>query len=549
MFRQNRILPLLAAGLLLAGGACSDSTGGNDSQIQLALQPQFPASYTPGVFDLAVDRVRVRLIRPPAEAVVDTLILFPADQTELSVRIRVPLLSRREILKATLEMSAGTQVLFSGTRDIEVTDVVGVAPAIPLQYVGPGTLMTSLRIEPRDSALRPGQAFTYRIHAFSGPTALEEFYVGWSTDDPDHVPIDANGALVAPSARGSFLLRVVSPTGLKDSTRVWISPPATGMAYIGGDEQTSAVGTQLPGLLIVRLTALDGMGVPGVPVRFTALSGGTVREPVILTDAEGYARNNVILGPNAGLQLFEASTAGFPTLTFRATAKAGPPFRITALAGGNQQGTVGQVLPNALIARVTDAAGNFIAGVPVTWQVVSGGGVLEQVDTQTNLNGVALALYRLGTLPTTNSIRVTASGLSVPADFGAIAIAGPPSVVETISGDEQTGLPGAVLAPFTVIVTDEFGNHLPGVTVRWTVLDGGGAVGNETTTTDIGGRASVTYQLPDQPGSAHIRAEVGSSGIGTTFTATAAEPPTESSMRSPPPDRLRARSGESRRID
>jgi hypothetical protein len=526
MLRPNRILPLLAAGLLVAGGACTDSTGGNDSQVQLALQPQFPASYTPGVFELAVDRVRVLLIRPPAEAVVDTLVLFPADETELNVRIRVPLISKRETLTATLEMSGGTQVLFSGTSAIEVTNSVSLAPTIPLQYVGPGLLMTSLRIEPRDSALRPGQAFTYRIHAFSGLSALEDFYVGWSTDDPDHVRIDANGALVAPDARGSFLLRVVSPTGVKDSTRVWISPPAASMTYIGGNEQTGAVLTKLPGLLIVRLMALDGLGVPGVPVQFTPLSGGTVGAPVILTDAEGYARNTVILGPMAGLQLFEATTAGMPTVTFRATATPGPPFRITALAGGNQQGTVGQVLPDALIARVSDRAGNFTPGVPVTWEVVSGGGVLEQVDAKTNLNGVALGIYRLGTLPSTNSIRVTATGFPASVDFRARALAGPASIIEPISGNGQTGLPGGTLAPFTVLVTDEFRNPLRGVTVRWRVLDGGGELGNETTTTDISGRASVTYQLSNLPGTAHIRAEVVSNGLGTTFTATAAEPPT-----------------------
>jgi hypothetical protein len=61
--------------------------------------------------------------------------------------------------------------------------------------------------------------------------------------------------------------------------------------------------------------------------------------------------------------------------------------------------------------------------------------------------------------------------------------------------------------------------------VRWRVLDGGGQVGNETTTTDVSGHASVTYQLSNLPGTAHIRAEVASNGIGTTFTATAAEPP------------------------
>jgi hypothetical protein len=550
MLRSSRYLATLVSGLqVIAAGACSDSTGGSGTHVQLALQPQFPASYTPGAFELAVDRVRVRLIRPPAEAVVDTLVLFPPDATELTVRVKVPLLARREVLVAGLEMSAGTQVLFSGNREVEVTDVASVAPSIPLQYIGPGTNMTSLRIEPRDSALRPGQSFTYRIYAFNGQAPLQDFYVGWSTSDPTHVPVDANGALVVPDERGSFILRVVSPTGVKDSTRVWISPPATSMTYVEGDEQSGAVGTQLAGLLIVRAVASDGQGVPGIPVRYTALSGGTVREPVITTDANGYARNTVILGPIAGLQIFEASAASLPTITFRANAKAGPPFRLVVLAGSNQQGTVGQILPDALIARVTDAANNFIAGVPVAWQVTSGGGVLEQSDIQTNLSGLALGIYRLGTLPATNTVRVTMTGSTLFADFSATALAGPPAVVEAVAGDQQTGLPGDAIAPFVVSVTDQLGNALPGVMVRWSILDGGGTLGQESTTTDINGRSSVGYTLPLLPGVAHVRAEVNGSAVGTTFTATAAEPPTGSSTRSPPPGRRLARSGESRRVD
>lgn len=550
MLRSSKYLAILGSSLqVIAGGACGDSTGASGAQVQLALRGQFPASYTAGAFELAVDRVRVRLIRPPADAVVDTLVLFPPDATELTVRVKVPLLARREVLVAGLEMYAGTRVLFSGNREIEVTDLPSVAPSIPLQYIGPGTSMTSLRIEPRDSALRPGESFTYRIKAFNGEVPLQDFYVGWSTSDPSHVPVDANGALVVPAERGSFILRVVSPTGVKDSTRVWISPPATNMIYVEGTEQSGSVGTQLAGLLIVRVVASDGQGVPGVPVRYTALSGGTVREPVITTDANGYARNTVILGPVAGLQLFEASTASLPTITFRANAKAGPPFRLSVLAGSNQQGTVGQILPSALIARLTDAANNIITGVPVTWQVTSGGGVLEQSDTQTNLSGLVLGIYRLGTLPSTNTVRVSMTGSTLFADFSATAIVGPPAVVEAVAGDQQTGLPGAEIAPFVVSVTDEFGNALPGVTVRWSILDGGGTLGQESTTTDINGHSSVTYRLPVFPGTAHVRAAANGSGVGTTFSATAAEPPTLSSTRSPPPGQRRARSGVSRRVD
>lgn len=544
---RNRFLVSGFGLLAFAVGACGDSTGGSGSpQAQLLLRPQFPATYTAGTFDMAVDRVRVRVIRPPAVTVVDTVVLFPANTSELTIRVKVPLLGRREVLIAGLELSAGTRVLFWGTREVEVTDVPNT-PTIPLRYVGPGADMTSLRIEPRDSALRPGEAFTYRVLAFREQTSLPSFYVGWSTNDPDLVDVDARGSLVAPGERGSFMLHVVSPTGIMDSTRVWISLPPTTVSYVSGDEQIGEAGTRLPEPLVVRVLALDGEGVPGVPVRFTALSGGSVTEPNVTTDANGFARTTVTLGRIAGPQVFEASVPSLPTITFRANAQAGPPFRVSTLAGGNQHGTVGQLLDGALIARVTDAVGNLLAGVPVTWEVVTGGGVLEQVDTQTNLSGLVFGIYRLGTLPGTNAIRVTVTGTSLFANFTATANAGQPALMAVVSGDGQSGLPGATLAPFTVRVTDEIGNPLPGVTVLWTDSNAGGTFGNAETTTDINGRATAAYRLPSLPGPVPIRADVPGTSVSTTFTATAAEPPTRSSMRSPQPGPRPASSGGSRR--
>ena len=546
MFRQFRVSRILSAGLVaLAAGACGDSMGSSGTPVQLSLQPEFPASYTRGVFDLAVDRVRVRLIRPPAEAVVDTLIVFPPDAAELAIRVKVPLIARREVLNASVQLSSGTRVLFSGTRELEVTDVPGVAPAIPLQYVGPGTSMSSLRIEPRDSALRPGQAFQYRVVAFSGATQIEDFYVGWSTSDPDRVAVDATGHLVVPGENGSFYLRVVSPTGIKDSTRVWISPPATNMIRVDGDEQTGPAATQLPKPFVVRVLTAGGEGVPGVPVKTTTISNGILRQQVVLSDAEGFARTTVTLGPLAGVQTFEVTSAGLPTLTFRATVLAGAPSRIRIVSGSDQQGVVGELLPNAFVARITDAIGNFIPGVPVEWAVVTGGGVLEQVDTETNQNGLAVGIYRLGIVAGTNSVRISANNGALSEEFEATGVPGQPAEMAAIAGDAQTGVPGATIAPLIVLVTDEFGNVLHGVVVTWTIEDGGGTLSTTSSTTDISGRASVSYQLPLQPGVAHVRAKAGS--VSTIFTATAAEPPTGSSMRSPRPDQRPARSGGSRR--
>ena len=78
---------------------------------------------------------------------------------------------------------------------------------------------------------------------------------------------------------------------------------------------------------------------------------------------------------------------------------------------------------------------------------------------------------------------------------------------------------------------DEFGNPLPGVTVRWTILSGGGELSHATSATDNTGRATVTYRLPALPGTARIRADIAGTTVRTTFTAIAEEPPTASSRR------------------
>jgi hypothetical protein len=326
------------------------------------------------------------------------------------------------------------------------------------------------------------------------------------------------------------MLRVVSPTGVRDSTRVWISQPATDMKYVEGDEQTGPVVTPLAGKLVTRVEAADGQGVPGIPVHFTPLSGGSVPQPIITTDADGFARNTVVLGPVPGVQLFEASAAGLASITFRATAVEGPPTRLRVIGGANQQGSVGQILSEPLVVRVEDAAGNLIAGVPVTWQVTAGGGVLEQFDSETDVSGLAHGIYRLGTVPATNFVRVSVNG-TLFINFKSTASAGPPDKIDAVSGDGQTAAPGTVLTPFTVRVTDEFGNPLVGVNVHWSILQGGGSLSQTSTTTDNSGRSNVTYQLPAIPGTAKIRAEVAGTAVRTTFTAISAAPATGSSRR------------------
>jgi hypothetical protein len=91
-------------------------------------------------------------------------------------------------------------------------------------------------------------------------------------------------------------------------------------------------------------------------------------------------------------------------------------------------------------------------------------------------------------------------------------------------GNEQVGIVGQQLAnPLVVLVTDENGDPVEDVSVRWDP-QGAGSVSAETVETDSDGRASVTRVLGPEPGQQTTTASVsGLEGSPVTFVATAVE--------------------------
>jgi hypothetical protein len=53
--------------------------------------------------------------------------------------------------------------------------------------------------------------------------------------------------------------------------------------------------------------------------------------------------------------------------------KSGPPASLQVLAGGEQEGVVGEELPQAVVVRMTDAQGEAVSGLLVNFVVTKGG--------------------------------------------------------------------------------------------------------------------------------------------------------------------------------
>lgn len=92
------------------------------------------------------------------------------------------------------------------------------------------------------------------------------------------------------------------------------------------------------------------------------------------------------------------------------------------------------------------------------------------------------------------------------------------------SGDGQTGAPGAQLAPFRVILTNN-GSPVEGTIVNWTVQTGGGTLSVPTSVTDASGIATTTLTLGQNAGQTIVQATAtGATGSPVTFTGTAVIP-------------------------
>jgi adhesin/invasin len=175
--------------------------------------------------------------------------------------------------------------------------------------------------------------------------------------------------------------------------------------------------------------------------------------------------------------------------------------------------------------RVTDAAGNAVAGVPVTFTASIGSTVVGASKT-TDANGLAGPDgWVLGNAVGNYTLTAAVSGVPNLA-ITASARADAASAMTAVAGNNQTAQAGrAVAIEPSVRVADQHGNPVAGIDVLFEVGTGGGtAVGRRATTNAVGVATVGGWTLGDAVGSNTLVASVATSGVSVspvTFTATA----------------------------
>jgi hypothetical protein len=198
---------------------------------------------------------------------------------------------------------------------------------------------------------------------------------------------------------------------------------------------------------------------------------------------------------------------------------------VAATSGTPQSAAINTSFPAPLVVTVTNASGNPVNGVTVTFTSPSSGASGSFAGgantATTNASGVATsATFTANGAPGSYIVKASAVGITGTATFSLTNTASSPASITATSGTPQsTNDDTAFGAPLVAKVIDASGNALTGVTVTFTApstgASGSFAGGVNTATTNASGVAtSGTFTANGTLGSYTVKASV--SGVTAT---------------------------------
>ena len=174
------------------------------------------------------------------------------------------------------------------------------------------------------------------------------------------------------------------------------------------------------------------------------------------------------------------------------------PANIAATAGTPQSAMVGAMFTLPLTATVTDAGGNPISGVAVTFAAPQTGASAtfsSPPTVMTDASGRAVSpALTANNIAGSYTVTASVSGLASQASFSLANTAPMPASIAAVSGTPQSAqINKPFAAALVAVVKDAGGNPVPGVSVTFTApLSGASATfsGSATVTTDANGNAT-----------------------------------------------------------
>jgi hypothetical protein len=289
-----------------------------------------------------------------------------------------------------------------------------------------------------------------------------------------------------------------------------------------GTAQTATVGQALSTSIQVQgANPYSGKTIPGVTVNFSdgckvsgATTCGSFSPASAVTDANGNVSTTYTVPKKAGTYTLTFSAAGFGNATTTVIAAPAVAVKIISYGGSKQTGAAGSTLPNLLNAQAQDTYKNGVPGVTINF-AANKGGVVNPGSVVTGANGLAGTALQLPTSVATVTVTASSTGLK-NVTFAETSAAGPAANIAVAGGNNQTAPAGTQLPQaLTVLVTDQYGNPVPGSNVTFSDGGAGGTFSNSNpVVTGVDGKATQMYTLPSTPEAVTISVTV--SGVTST---------------------------------
>jgi len=244
--------------------------------------------------------------------------------------------------------------------------------------------------------------------------------------------------------------------------------------------------------------------------------------------------NGVLSVSSSSYQPAYTATAGWDFATGIGTVNAynliknWPQSGITASSGTPQTTVISTQFAAPLVAKITNASGNPVSGITVTFRAPTSGasGAFAGSNTATtDASGIATApAFTANGTTGSYTVVATAPDIVGAANFSLTNTLSTPAGVRVVSGSWQsTTINTAFLSPLVAMVNDAGGNPMSNITVTFTALFGTGGQGAafvggiSTATTDGRGQASVFVSANGSAGLFTINASA-SGALPANFT-------------------------------
>jgi hypothetical protein len=261
-------------------------------------------------------------------------------------------------------------------------------------------------------------------------------------------------------------------------------------------------GDKLPDSVGIRVTDSIGRVLADVPVRWTAVDGGSVEAASGRTDSLGVAMARWTLAKKTGAQRVRAQVGSgaalaIPPVTITATALAGAASAMVLVSGDGQRAAAGAALPLPIVVRVVDENGSGVAGAALS--LAPSGGALSDTALVTDSAGTARTRWTMGHSAGAYALAVQHEAVKKPLKVAAHATpAAPANLAFDDMPGEKRSREATKLKKLFALVTDVYGNPVPDARVNFSAKSG--TVTPTRAVSDAKGRAALTWRLGSKPG-------------------------------------------------